>query len=101
MSIAGINAFDPTTGAFLGTIPINPGLNDTAGGLWALDFGTGGMNNGDPNTLYFTDGINGEMDGLFGAISVPELSTWVMMLAGFGGLGLVALRRRRSPSPIG
>ena len=24
--------------------------------------------NGDPNTLYFADGINGENDGLFGAI---------------------------------
>jgi hypothetical protein len=25
--------------------------------------------NGLPDTLFFTDGINGEMDGLFGAIS--------------------------------
>ena len=30
------------------------------------------MNNGDPNTLYFTAGIDGETHGLFGAIeSVP------------------------------
>ncbi len=28
--------------------------------LWSLNFGTGG-NNGDPNTLFFTDGINGEL----------------------------------------
>jgi len=27
---------------------------------------------------------------------VPELSTWVMMLAGFAGLAGVALRRRRA-----
>jgi hypothetical protein len=37
------------------------------GRLWSLEFGVGG-NNGDPNTLYFTDGINGEANGLFGAI---------------------------------
>jgi hypothetical protein len=27
-----------------------------------------GGSNGDPNTLYFSDGINGEAHGLFGAI---------------------------------
>jgi uncharacterized protein (TIGR03118 family) len=64
---SGINAFDPTTGKFRGTIPINVGKGHTPGGLWTLDFGIGG-NNGDPNTLYFTDGINGEANGLFGAI---------------------------------
>jgi hypothetical protein len=63
-----INAFDPS-GNFVGTIPINIGSN-MPGGLWALGFGTGGMN-GNPNTLFFTDGINGEMDGLFGALNVP------------------------------
>jgi hypothetical protein len=51
--------------------------------------------------LYFTDGINGEADGLFGAISVPEPSTWAMMLIGLGGLGLAATcRRRQSPTAI-
>jgi uncharacterized protein (TIGR03118 family) len=62
-----INAFDPTTGKFRGTIRIDVGKGHTPGGLWSLDFGVGG-NNGDPNTLYFTDGINGEANGLFGAI---------------------------------
>jgi hypothetical protein len=62
-----INAFDPTTGKLRGTIRINVGKGNKPGGLWALDFGVGGSN-GDPNTLYFTDGINGEADGLFGAI---------------------------------
>jgi len=50
-----------------GTIRIDVGKGHTLGGLWALDFGIGGSN-GDPNTLYFSDGINGEADGLFGAI---------------------------------
>jgi uncharacterized protein (TIGR03118 family) len=62
-----INAFDPTTGKFRGRIPITLGKGQTPGGLWAIEFGVGG-NNGDPNTLYFSDGINGENDGLFGAI---------------------------------
>lgn len=61
-----INGFDLSNGKFHGTIPIvSPGR---PGGLWSLDFGVGG-NNGDPDTLYFTDGINGEADGLFGAIT--------------------------------
>jgi uncharacterized protein (TIGR03118 family) len=94
----GIDAFDPVTGAFLGTIPINAGLGNTAGGLWALGFGTG-SSNGDPNTLYFTDGIDGETHGLFGAISaVPEPATWAMMLIGFAGLGFAFRQSRRKVS---
>jgi uncharacterized protein (TIGR03118 family) len=95
-----INAFDPTTGTFEGMIPIDPGAGQMPGGLWTLEFGSGGS--GSPNTLLFTDGIDGEAHGLFGAIvSVPEPSTWVMMLAGLGALGFVASRRRRSPISIG
>jgi uncharacterized protein (TIGR03118 family) len=94
-----INAFDPTTGALLGTIPVDPGAGNTPGGLWSLQFGVGGMD-GDPNTLYFTDGINGETAGLFAALSVaavPEPST--LALLGAGMLSLCALRRRRSARP--
>ena len=66
-----INAFDPQTHQFEGTIPISAGSGHTPGGLWALTFGGGG-GDGSPNTLYFTDGIDGETHGLFGAIeSVP------------------------------
>jgi uncharacterized protein (TIGR03118 family) len=89
-----IDAFDPTTWAFEGSIDVNPGTGDLSGGLWSLAFGGGGKD-GDPNTLFFTDGINGETDGLFGSIvAVPEPSTWAMMLAGFGGLALFGARRR-------
>jgi hypothetical protein len=65
-----INAFDPTNGKLAGTIPIAVGKGHTPGGLWAIKFGVSGSggSNGDPNTLYFSDGINGENDGLFGAI---------------------------------
>ena len=70
---------------------MNPGSGNAPGGLWALDFGIG-PSNGDPNTLYFTDGINGERSGLFAAISVPEPST--LALLGVGILALFVLRRR-------
>jgi uncharacterized protein (TIGR03118 family) len=80
--VSEINAFDPLTGAFLGTIPINVGMGNTPGGLWALEFGTGGSN-GSPNTLFFTDGINGEVDGLFAALNVPG------PIAGAGLPGLI------------
>jgi uncharacterized protein (TIGR03118 family) len=68
-----INAFNPRTGRLEGTIQIDTG-GHPPGGLWAIGFGVGGSN-GDPGTLYFADGINSEMDGLFGAISANGSST--------------------------
>jgi uncharacterized protein (TIGR03118 family) len=92
-----INAFNATTGAFEGTIDVSPGSGQTPGGLWDLTFGAGGPS-GDPMTLYFTDGIDSETHGLFGAISVPEPSTWAMMLIGFVGLAFAGFKQtRKSP----
>jgi hypothetical protein len=54
-------------GKLHGTIPINTG-GLSAGGLWAIEFRVGGRN-ASPDVLYFADGINSEMDGLFGAIT--------------------------------
>jgi len=62
-----INAFIPSNGKLHGTIPIDTG-GQRPGGLWALAFGESGSN-GSPDVLYFTDGINGETHGLFGAIA--------------------------------
>src|SRR5262245_35932930 len=62
------SSFDPDSGESHGTIPINTG-EQQAGGLWMVDFGVGG-NAGSPDVLYFTDGINGEANGLFGAIAI-------------------------------
>src|ERR1700688_1636257 len=67
-----INVFDPASRKFPGTLPIDAG-NNSPGGLWTIAFGIGG-NNGSPDTLYFTDGINSEKDGLFAAIS-PKVTS--------------------------
>lgn len=86
-----INAFNPTNGTFLGTIPVG-GAAYSPGGLWFLGFGNGGSN-GSPNTLYITDGIDGEMHGLFAAINpAPEPDTLALFAAGM--LGLCAITRR-------
>jgi uncharacterized protein (TIGR03118 family) len=88
-----INAFNPSNGAFLGTIAIAAGAGNTAGGLWDLTFGNGG-NGGSKDTLYFSDGINGERDGLFGALTaVPEPSTIALFAAPLAFLGLRARKR--------
>jgi uncharacterized protein (TIGR03118 family) len=95
----GISVFDPLTGAFLGTIPINPG-NGNSSFLWGLSVGNGGAG-GFADTVYFTDGLNNEMDGLFGAISaVPEPATWAMLFLGFAGLGFAFRQSRRKVSLV-
>jgi len=78
-----IDVFD-SNGNFVGTISINVGIGNTKGGLWSLGFGTGLGMNGGPDTLFFTDGIDGEMHGLLGAINVPG------PIAGAGLPGLIA-----------
>jgi uncharacterized protein (TIGR03118 family) len=91
-----INAFDPTNWAFEGSISIDSS-GQPPGGLWSLAFGGDAGSpddDGNANTLFFTDGLNSEKDGLFGAITVPEPSTWAMLVLGFGALGLMAARRR-------
>jgi uncharacterized protein (TIGR03118 family) len=53
-----INAFNATTGAWLGTLNDATGNPITIPGLWSLDFG-GGAQGEDPGTLYITAGIGG------------------------------------------
>ena len=67
-----INAFTPDKGNFRGELrDVVTGAPITIDGLWALRVGNGGgtATSGDPNAVYFTAGINGEQDGLFGTIT--------------------------------
>jgi uncharacterized protein (TIGR03118 family) len=95
-----ISAFDPGTGSFKGMIQIATG-DISPGGLWSLVFGTGMGSAGSPNTLYFTDGINSEMDGLFGAIDpVPLPAALPLFATGIGALGLLGWRRKRKAQAV-
>jgi uncharacterized protein (TIGR03118 family) len=62
-----INAYNATTGAFLGSLQDPNGTNIALPGLWSLYFGNGG-NGGDKDTLYFTTGPGGQRHGILGSI---------------------------------
>lgn len=66
-----INAFDFTTGDFLGQLTDTRGLPIFIDGLWALIFGNGGQG-GSPRVLYFTAGLNDEENGLFGDLQPSQ-----------------------------
>jgi uncharacterized protein (TIGR03118 family) len=92
-----INVFDPTTGAFLGTLDDASGIPIMIPGLWGLLFGNGG-NGGLTDQLFFSAGIPGpngaiEDHGLFGMLTVPEPSTFALLIPAMAWL---AIRRRRS-----
>lgn len=63
-----INAYDPGTGKFAGTLSAADGTPIQIPGLWGFAFGNGLMSQA-ANALYFTAGINGEADGLYGSIA--------------------------------
>jgi uncharacterized protein (TIGR03118 family) len=86
-----INAFDPTSGAFLGTLSDSSGNPLVNPGLWGLTFGNGGQG-GDKNALYITAGGADEGSGVFARINaVPEPSSAVL---GLIAVGLIAVFRR-------
>jgi uncharacterized protein (TIGR03118 family) len=92
-----INAFNATTGTFLGA------LNDTTGkpiaipGLWSLSFGSG-ADSEDPGTLYITAGIGGgpnhdpvQSHGLLASIqAAPSFLTSGIQNAGSLTAGAIA-----------
>jgi uncharacterized protein (TIGR03118 family) len=67
-----IDAFDPSTGAFLGSLRDPKGKIIEIDQLWGIRFGLGGGANGNVNQLFFTAGSNEYGDGLFGAITIPQ-----------------------------
>ena len=97
-----INAFDPSTGNFLGQLDGANGKPLINLGLWDLTFGNGG-NGGSKSDLFFTAGIPGdgmvEDHGLFGAIApTPEPGTFALF--GTGLLVLIRTARRRKNAAI-
>jgi uncharacterized protein (TIGR03118 family) len=69
-----INAFDPTTGSFRGTLSSSPGHPIVIDGLWGLTFGNG-LTAGDTTTLYYAAGPDDETHGLFGKITANPAGT--------------------------
>ena len=68
-----INAYDPSSFALKGQLLDSTGKPIQNDNLWEILFGSNGT--GDPNTLYFSAGINGEKGGLFGSIAVTAAPT--------------------------
>ncbi len=65
-----INVFDPSSGAYLGQLTGSSGQPIAIPDLWQLIPGNG-KSAGNTSTLYFSAGINGEQDGLFGSLQAP------------------------------
>ena len=68
-----IHAYNPTTGAFLGTLQNENGDGIVIDELWSLVFGNGGAG-GDVNTLYFSAGTAEEEHGLLGKLNPTTAS---------------------------
>jgi uncharacterized protein (TIGR03118 family) len=99
-----IDAFDPNTSTFLGTLDDSKGNPITIEGLWGLSFGNGSVGQ-NVDSLYFTAGIPGtgevEDHGLFGSLSAstPEPSAMLLTLVGLScvlGLAVNFSKRKRA-----
>ncbi len=66
-----IEAYNITTGAFLGNLTNAAGQKVVIPGLKGLSFGNGALG-GLTNTLYFTAGTNGGADGTMGSLSLTS-----------------------------
>jgi len=64
-----INGFNPSTGAYVGTI-INSALKPIHfNQIWGIEFGGGTSANGNTNQLFYTAGPKNNLNGVFGVIS--------------------------------
>lgn len=64
-----INAFNPATGQFMGTVTDAHGKPIVIDQLWGIEFGGGTANNGRKNQLFFTAGPSNNLAGTFGVIA--------------------------------
>lgn len=65
-----INAFDPSTGSFIGTMTDQSGSPIAIEGLWGITFGAGEFN--DTHTLFFAAGVGDEAHGLLGQLKFKK-----------------------------
>ncbi|HZR36485.1 MAG TPA: TIGR03118 family protein [Nevskia sp.] len=78
-----INAYDPNTGAFKGTLSSPDGQPVVIDGLWGIAFGNDAA--GQPhNTLFYAAGTNGEADGSYGRIDTRTVTTGSGPCTGYG-----------------
>jgi len=70
-----ISAYDPKAFTFKGQVKDDNGNLIANPGLWEIFFGQVNPAVGDPNTLYFTAGLDHETAGLFGAITVANTTS--------------------------
>ena len=66
-----IHAFDPHSGAMMGTLSTDGGDPIRIDGLWGIGFGNG-LNNQPTDTLFFAAGPSEEQHGLYGRIDPPR-----------------------------
>jgi len=89
-----INAFNPTTNAFIGQINGLDSQPLTIEGLWALTPGNGAAA-GSTGNLFFSAGPGDESHGLFGVLQpVPEPGPALWCLAALVPAGVLVVRRR-------
>ena len=84
-----INAFDPASGNYLGTLQDPNGNNIHLDGLWALIAGNGG-NGGDPNAIYFAAGVGSQQHGLLGSLQAAPAITSSSIGNAADGVGIIA-----------
>ncbi|HEV8335001.1 MAG TPA: TIGR03118 family protein [Candidatus Polarisedimenticolia bacterium] len=79
-----INAYDPATGAFVGTLSQSSNDPIEIDGLWGLAFGNG-TTAGSATSLYYAAGPSDETHGLFGKITANPAGTSPVHAAVTGG----------------
>jgi uncharacterized protein (TIGR03118 family) len=106
-----INAFDPTTGRFLGELRTTSGQPFAAQHLWSIQFGNG-KGAGSANTLFFTAGLTshfgagtGTPHGLFGSLQavadLPQQAPLLPNLAGTAEQTLSTVAANGDVNPYG